>query len=80
MSHTPHELAEDFPGQAERIAQLKAKDPHAARLIDDYHALNRAVHRAETRVEPMSEEAEADLRRRRGHLKDAIARALAQAG
>lgn len=77
MSHTPHELAEEFPGQAERIQALKARDAHFARLAEDYHAVNRAVHRAETRVEPMGEAEEAQLRRRRMQLKDAIARALA---
>ena len=48
MSHTPHELAEDFPGAAAAIHDLKVTDAHFARLMDDYHRLNREVHRAET--------------------------------
>ncbi len=76
MSHTPHDIADDFPGQSETIARLKAADAHFARLLEAYHVANRAVHRAETRVEPMSEQAEADLRRERARLKDQIARAL----
>jgi uncharacterized protein YdcH (DUF465 family) len=79
MSHTPHDIAEDFPGQADTISRLKTTDAHFAHLLDAYHTANRAVHRAETRVEPMSEQAEADLRRERAKLKDQIARHLGQA-
>lgn len=79
MTHTPHELAEDFPGQQDRIHALKQTDAHFARLVAEYHEVNRAVHRAETRVEPVAEAHEAQLRRRRMELKDEIARRLAAA-
>lgn len=72
MSHTPHELAEDFPDAAEKIAALKQVDAHFARLVEEYHGVNRAVHRAETQVEPVSDGHESDLRRQRMQLKDAI--------
>lgn len=72
MTHTPHELAEDFPEHAARIAELKRNDAHFARLVDEYHDVNRAVHRAESHVEPMTETAESDLRKRRAALKDQI--------
>lgn len=77
MSHTPHELLEEFPAEATKIHLLKARDQHFAAMVDDYHAVNRQVHRAETRVEPMTEAAETALRHRRAHLKDSIARRLA---
>ena len=76
MSHTPHELAEEFPEYAASLHALKAGNPHFARLADDYHEVNRAVHRAETNVEPISDEAETELRRKRMALKDEIARIL----
>lgn len=79
MSHTPHELADDFPDQADRIRELKQADAHFARLVEDYHEVNRAVHRAETLVEPTSPAHETELRRRRMQLKDDIWRRL-QAG
>ena len=79
MSHTPHELAEEFPEAAERLHDLKASNPHFARLADEYHEVNRAIHRAETLVEPLSDEHETELRRKRLHLKDEIARMLADA-
>ena len=72
MSHVPHELAEEFPEQIDRMHELKQSDAHFAKLFDEYHELNRAVHRAETNIEPLSDLAEIDLRKKRAHLKDEI--------
>ncbi len=79
MSHTPHDLAEEFPDQHEKLHALKLSDPHFARLADDYHEVNRAIHRAESLVEPMADEAETELRKKRLALKDEIARMLRSA-
>ena len=76
MTHTPHELHEEFPEHAEKIHALKAANAHFARLVADYHAVNREIHRVETRVEAASEDHEQALRRRRMHLKDEIAAVL----
>lgn len=72
MSNTPHELAQDFPEHADRISELKQKDAHFSRLFDDYHDINRAVHRAETNVEPLEDLAEVELRKKRAALKDEL--------
>jgi uncharacterized protein YdcH (DUF465 family) len=72
MSNTPHDLYEDFPEKAEAIHALKARDTHFAKMVEEYHEVNRAVHRAETRVEPVTPEHETELRQRRLRLKDAI--------
>ncbi len=72
MTHTPHELAEEFPSHADRIHQLKARNPHFARLFEDYHSINRAIHRAETNVEPVEELAEVEMRKQRMVLKDEL--------
>jgi uncharacterized protein YdcH (DUF465 family) len=77
MTHTPHELHEEFPEHAEKITELKVANPHFARLMEEYHALNRAVHRAETNVEPTDELHESEMRRKRAHLKDELYRMLA---
>jgi uncharacterized protein YdcH (DUF465 family) len=79
MSHTPHELHEEFPDKADAIHALKTSDAHFARLVEEYHEINRAVHRAETLVEPMAEAEETALRKKRLALKDDIARALTNA-
>jgi uncharacterized protein YdcH (DUF465 family) len=79
MSHTPHELAEEFPADVERIHKLKMTDAHFAKLMEAYHEVNRAVHRAETGVEPCDELAETKMRKERMRLKDDIASILAKA-
>ena len=72
MSHVPHELHEEFPEFVEKMHELKTGDAHFAKMFDEYHELNRKVHRAETNVEPREELSEVDLRKRRGALKDEI--------
>ena len=79
MTHTPHELHEEFPAHAERIHALRLSNAHFARLADEYHEINPEIHRAETGVSPMESLAETALRKKRAHLKDEIARVLAQA-
>ncbi|WJY21827.1 DUF465 domain-containing protein [Fontisubflavum oceani] len=79
MSHTPHELAEEFPDKVEQIHMLKTTDKHFAKLMKDYHEVNRAVHRAETGVEPCDNLAQVQMRKERMHLKDQIAAMLAKA-
>jgi uncharacterized protein YdcH (DUF465 family) len=78
MSHTPHELAEEFPAEVEKMSRLKQDDAHFAKLHEEYHEVNRAIHRAETRVEPVTDEHETALRQRRMRLKDTIATILAE--
>lgn len=78
MSHVPHELAEEFPDQAAAIQALKAENAHFAKLVDEYHTVNRAIHRAETNVEPVDQLAENEMRKQRMSLKDEIARMLAE--
>lgn len=76
MSHTPHELSEEFPDKVEKMQALKASDAHFRKLFDEYHELNRQIHTAETNVTPMDQFAEEGLRKQRMRLKDQIARLL----
>ena len=73
MSHTPHELADESPDMTDKIHALKQSDTHFSKLADAYHEVNREIHRHETRVEPVSEQAESELRKKRMMLKDEIA-------
>jgi uncharacterized protein YdcH (DUF465 family) len=77
MPHTPHELIEEFPEKTAAIHALRAADEHFRKLTDSYHEVNRALHRAETRVDTLSEDEETRLRRQRMGLKDQIAARLA---
>ena len=79
MSNTPHELHEEFPAEADKIHALKVSNTHFARLSDEYHEINRQVHRAETGVEPVDQFAEVEMRKKRAALKDEIYRMLGAA-
>jgi uncharacterized protein len=72
MSHTPHELIAEFPEHAARISQLKTSEPHFARLYEEYHEVNRAIHRAETNIEPTDDLHMERMRKERLKLKDAL--------
>lgn len=77
MSNTPHTLGEEFPGKLEAIHALKAQDANFARVLQEYDEVNDQIHKAETNLEPVSEEHEVTLRKRRLALKDKIASAIA---
>ena len=76
MSNTPHTLHEEFPAEAQKISALKASDAHFAGLLIEYDVINDKVHRAETRLDALSDSEEETLRRVRLRLKDQIAAAL----
>lgn len=72
MTHVPHELHEAFPDHAARLHELKLTDGHFARLESQYHTLNRAIHRAETDIEPMADHTLEDMKKQRLALLDEI--------
>jgi hypothetical protein len=76
MSHTPHELAEEFPADIDKMHALKTSNAHFAKLFDEYHEVNGKIHRAETDVEPMTDAHQVELRKQRMALKDEIAKML----
>lgn len=76
MSNVPHELAAEFPDLKDRIHQLKISDAHFARLFDDYHTVNREIHRAEAAGLNISDEHYEELKRKRMSLKDQLYAAL----
>ena len=78
MSHTPHQLHEEFPQDAAKIHALKIADARFAKLADTYHDLNRSVHRMETGIEAVADEFLEDLKKRRLELKDQIAALIAR--
>lgn len=72
MTNTPHQLVEDFPDYADRISVLKAANPRFAKIYEEYHDVNRAIHRAEVEVEPVCDEYMDDMRKTRMSLKDEL--------
>ncbi|KND21203.1 hypothetical protein ADZ37_01590 [Pannonibacter phragmitetus] len=77
MSHVAHELHEEFPEAAGALHALKLSNAHFAKLADDYHEVNRELHRIESGIAPASDEATEDLKKKRLQLKDQIAAMLA---
>jgi len=76
MSHVPHELAEEFPNDYDRLRELRENNAHVARLMDEYHEINRTLHPVETNVQPMADFEALQLRKQRMALKDELARVL----
>ena len=73
MTHVPHELQEEFPEAGEALHRLKVENAHFAKLANEYHAVNREIHRIESEVEAASDERVEALKKRRLTLKDEIA-------
>ncbi|MBO6608959.1 YdcH family protein [Altererythrobacter sp.] len=70
--HTPNELTAIFKRDRDLLTRLKAKDAHYARLADQYHEVNREVHRIEAETEAASDERTETLKKQRLALLDEI--------
>lgn len=70
--HTPNELTEIFKRDRALVTRLKGEDAHYARLADEYHAVNREVHRIESETEAASDERTEALKKQRLGLLDQI--------
>ena len=72
MTHTPHELADEFPEHAGRLHELKMSDAHFRNLSEEYHKVNREIHRIEAETEAASDEVWENLKKQRLALADQI--------
>lgn len=79
MSHVPHELTEEFPGKADAIHKLRGQNAHFARLAEEYHEINRTIHRMEANVEPVDDFTVEEFKKRRLKLIDELAGMLQDA-
>lgn len=70
--HTPNELSEIFRRDRDLVTRLKRDNAHFARLADEYHEVNREVHRIEAETEAASDERTEALKKRRLALLDDI--------
>lgn len=77
--HTPNELTEIFKRDRELVTQLKGNDAHFARLADEYHEVNRQVHRVEAETEAASDERFETLKKQRLSLLDTITAIVSKA-
>ena len=72
MSHTPHELTEEFPDMVDKIRDLKISDARFSKLSEEYHEINHNIHLAESNVEPTDDFNLENMRKTRMLLKDQI--------
>jgi uncharacterized protein YdcH (DUF465 family) len=73
VSHTPHELRDEFPDAHDVLHNLKTTNAHFVTLADRYHDVNREIHRIEADVEAASDARAEDLKKQRLKLLDEIA-------
>ena len=64
-----HDLHHEFPQHEERIHELKTANAHFRKLFDEYHHVNKDIHRLET-SEVYTDEELNRLRKKRLHLKE----------
>lgn len=72
MQNEAHDLVHEFPEYRDAIHQLKTTDNHFARLFDEYHTINREIHRIEQGVENTSDEYAETQKKKRLALKDEL--------
>jgi uncharacterized protein YdcH (DUF465 family) len=76
MSHVEHELPQKFPEKIDKMREMKMSDAHFSRLYDEYHEINRRVHRIEARGVDRSESFFEDLKKKRIFLLDELTQML----
>lgn len=65
-------LQHEFPDKADLIRSLKLKDRHFARLLEEYHDIDKEIYQYETNNTSLSIEQMETLKIRRLYLKDRL--------
>jgi uncharacterized protein YdcH (DUF465 family) len=79
MTHTPHDLHAEFPDDESVLHALKLNDGHFRLCSDQYHDINREIHRIEAGVDAASDFRVEDLKKSRLALLDEISGMIAAA-
>ena len=72
MSALMHEIADDFPEFADKLAAMTEADAEFAGKVAEYDRLNKKVIEAETLEKPTHHFREEELKKKRALLKDEI--------
>ena len=72
MQNESHDLVHEFPEYREKVHELKEGNNHFRALFDEYHTVNKEVHRIEQGVETPSDEYTEDCKKKRLKLKDEL--------
>lgn len=73
MSHTPHDLHSEFPDATDALHTLKTTNEHFGKLADQYHDLNREIHRIDSGIEAASDDRTEQLKKERLAILDQVA-------
>ena len=76
MSHVPHDLHDEFPGQAAALHELKEKNAHFQKLSERYSEVNHEIYKFEAQIAATADFTLEDLKKQRLHLLDEIAALL----
>ncbi|MCF6159456.1 MAG: DUF465 domain-containing protein [wastewater metagenome] len=80
MQSEHHDLIHEFPEYRKEIHYLKMNNEHFKTLFDAYHKLDREVYRVEYNIEPRSDTALEELKKRRLAMKDELYRMIKESG
>ena len=72
MAIENHSLANEFPELKERIHELKMSDMHFHRLFNEYHDVDKEIHRIEQGIENTADDYLEGLKKQRLSLKDQL--------
>ena len=72
MSVEHHPLLSEFPEYRDRIHQLKMDNAHFKKLFEEYHEVDKEVYRMDENIEPSTDEAMEEMKKRRLALKDEL--------
>jgi len=67
-----HSLVNEFPEHKKAIHELKVNNHHFAKLFDEYHVIDKEIHRIEEGVENSSDAYLETQKKKRLHLKDEL--------
>ena len=67
-----HDLLHELPEHRDAIHDLKMNDNHFARLFDEYHEVDKEIHRIEENIETPSDEYTHAQKTKRLALKDEL--------
>lgn len=67
-----HSLLKEFPEHKKAIHDLKTSNHHFAKLFDEYHEVDKEVHRIEEGIENTGDAYLENLKKKRLHLKDEL--------
>lgn len=72
MQIDKHSLVNELPEFKDRIHALKTSDRHFQKLFDEYHDIDKDIHRLESEDSPVSDEHMESLKKQRLLLKDQL--------